>query len=100
MPLVLKLLISDNICSTNPPRKKLSSSNSTSQKKKVNERSYGSIVMLTFTKDGEDIQEYLSNIPGTKSKIGVLILQKQRKDSSPDEERDGNYSYADGDTSL
>ncbi|KAH0555568.1 uncharacterized protein LOC123262466 [Cotesia glomerata] len=80
VPLVLKPLISENICSTNVPIKKLSSSNITSQKKKVNERSYGSIVMLTFTKDGEDISKNICRIFREQNpKIGVLILQEQEK---------------------
>lgn len=43
-------------------------------------QSYGSIVMLTFAKDGEEVVKTISKVLRKKNpKIGVIILDEQKK---------------------
>ncbi|XP_066589229.1 uncharacterized protein [Prorops nasuta] len=47
---------------------------------KYTEKSYGSIVMLTFAEDGQEAAEYIAKVfRSKKPKIGVLMLQEQEK---------------------
>ncbi|XP_057324224.1 uncharacterized protein LOC130666913 [Microplitis mediator] len=82
VPLVLKPLIAENTCLSNlPANNNLNNNNKNNYGRTSDDKkNYGSIVMLTFTKDGENISKNICKILREQNpKIGVVILQEQEK---------------------